>query len=260
VIDPEEAVTAIALWKGSLIPPERAGYRGDALMPLVYGEYEKLRLRQTALTFDDFIPLVVGILEEESTVAQQWCGRVRHLIVDEYQDINYGQQRLLELLAGDRADVMVVGDDDQTIYEWRGARPTYILSGFRSVFAGKPHTDYTLSRSFRFGPVLAQAAYNTISHNTTRVEKALIAHTAAQVAELHVIGDGVETDSNVEIAGQIIRLIKEEDVPPTEIRVLARTFSQLARLEATFLGRGVPYRVEGRQPFFERKENRTLLE
>jgi DNA helicase II / ATP-dependent DNA helicase PcrA len=259
VIDPEEAVTAISLWKGSLIPPERAGYRGDMLMAQVYAEYEQLRLRQTALTFDDFIPLVVGILENESPVARQWCGRVRHLIVDEYQDINYGQQRFLELLAGDRADVMVVGDDDQTIYEWRGARPTYILREFQSVFAGKPHTDYTLSRSFRFGPVLAQAAFNSVSHNTTRVEKALIAHNAAQAAELHVITDGAETDSNAEIAEQIIRLVKEDKVSPTEIRVLVRTFSQLARLEATFLRRAVPYRVEGRQPFFERKENRTLL-
>ena len=146
---------------------------------------------------------------------------------------------------------MVVGDDDQTIYEWRGARPTYILSGFRSVFAGKPHTDYTLSRSFCFGPVLAQAAYNTISHNTTRVEKALIAYTAAQVAELHVIADDAETDSNAEIAREILRLVKE-GVPPTELRVLARTFSQLARLEATFLGHGVPYRVVGRAAFFQR--------
>lgn len=259
VIDPEEAVTAISLWKGSLIPPDRAGYRGDRLMPLVYEEYEKLRLRQTALTFDDFIPLVVGILEEESPVARQWCGRVRHLIADEYQDVNYGQQRFIELLAGNDADVMVVGDGDQTIYEWRGARPTYILGGFRTAFANKPHTDYTLSRSFRFGPVLAQAAYNTISHNTTRVEKALIAHNSAQAAELHVIADGAETDSNVEIAQQIVRLVKEDSVSPTEIRVLARTFSQLARLEATFLGHEVPYRVEGRQPFFERKENATLL-
>ncbi|MCJ7739172.1 MAG: ATP-dependent helicase, partial [Anaerolineae bacterium] len=260
VVDPEEAVTAISMWKGSLIPPERAGYRGDVYIPRVYAEYEKLRLRQTALTFDDFIPLVVGILEQESAVAQQWGGRVRYLIVDEYQDINYGQQRCIELLAGDQADVMVVGDDDQTIYEWRGARPNYILREFQTVFAGKPHTDYTLSRSFRFGPVLAQAAYNTISHNTTRVEKALVAHTAAQVGDLHVIADGPETDSNAELAEQIIRLVKEEHVPPTEIRVLARAFSQLARLEAAFLGRRVPYRVEGRQPFFERKENRALLD
>lgn len=259
-VDPEEAVTAISLWKGSLIPPERAGYRGDTFIPLVYAEYEKLRVQQTALSFDDFIPLTVGFLEQEATVALQWCGRVQHLIVDEYQDINFGQQRCIELLAGDKADVMVVGDDDQTIYEWRGARPSYILREFQTVFAGKPHTDYTLSRSFRFGPVIAQAAYNTISHNTTRVEKALVAHTAAQAAELHVIADGPETDSNAELAAQIIRLVKDEHVPPAEIRVLVRTFSQLARLEAVFLARGVPYRVEGRQPFFERKENRTLLD
>ena len=81
-VDPETALTAISLWKGSLIPPERAGYRGDSLIPLVYAEFEKLRLRQTALTFDDFVPLVVNALEQESAAAQPWCGRVRYLIVD----------------------------------------------------------------------------------------------------------------------------------------------------------------------------------
>ncbi|MBN2006209.1 MAG: ATP-dependent helicase, partial [Anaerolineae bacterium] len=74
------------------------------------------------------------------------------------------------------------------------------------------------------------------------------------------IPDGPETDSNAELTTHIIRLVKEQGVPPAEIRVLVRTFSQLARLEAAFLERGVPYRVVGRQPFFERRENRTLLD
>ena len=64
----------------------------------------------------------------------------------------------------------VVGDDDQTIYEWRGARPNYLIREFRTVFSHKPHSDYHLSRSFRFGPVIAECAYNTITHNTTRVQ------------------------------------------------------------------------------------------
>lgn len=260
VVDPEAALAAISLWKGSLIPPERAGYRDDPFVPQVYAEYEQLRLQQTALTFDDFVPLMVGLLEQDAVLAQQWRGRVRHLIIDEYQDINYGQQRLLELLAGETADVMVVGDDDQTIYEWRGARPNYILREFQTVFANKPHTNYSLTRSFRFGPMLAQAAYNTISHNTTRVEKPLVAHRAAQPAELHLIADTPELDSAAALTQQLIRLVKDQHVLPTQMRVLARTYSQLARLEAAFLERHVPYRIEGRQPFFERKENRTLLD
>jgi len=259
-VDPEEAMQAIALWKGSLIPPSRAGYRGNRYLPLVYAEFERLRLRKNALTFDDFVPMAVGILEHERSVSQEWCTRADHIVVDEYQDVNYGQQRLVELLAGQRADVMVVGDDDQTIYEWRGARPNYIIREFRTVFANKPHTDYTLSRSFRFGPVIAQCAYNAISFNTTRVEKPLVAHFVAKPAQIHVVESGRSLDANQELAEQVVALVKGKDVAPTQIRVLVRTFAQLGGLEGEFLARHIPYRVVGRSPFFERRENRVLLD
>ena len=259
-VDPEEAMQAISLWKGSLIPPARAGYRGTQYVPQVYAEYERLRLRRNALTFDDFVPMAVGILENGRSIRGQFCRHTRHIVVDEYQDVNYGQQRLIELLAGKRADVMVVGDDDQTIYEWRGARPSYIIREFQTVFSNKPHTRYKLSRSFRFGPVIAQAAYNTITMNTNRVAKPLIAHSADKEAEIRVIESSRSTDANRELAEQVVTLVKAKGVPPSEVRVLVRTFAQLGGIEAEFLERQVPYRVVGRAPFFERKENVTLLD
>ena len=73
---------------------------------------------------------------------------------------------MIELLAGNNVDVMVVGDDDQTIYEWRGARPNYIIQDFPIIFDAKPVLDYQLSRSFRFGPLIAQCAANVIANNT----------------------------------------------------------------------------------------------
>ncbi len=88
---------------------------------------EKLRIRKNALTFDDFVPMAVAALEQERLTHRRWCNYADQVIVDEYQDINYGQQRLIELLAGDRADIMVCGDDSQTLFEWRGARPQYII-------------------------------------------------------------------------------------------------------------------------------------
>ncbi len=126
-LDPGEVKDAIGLWKGSLIPPSRAGYHGNPYIPLVYAEFEKIRNQKNAITFDDFVPIAVEELLADSAFGQQFRERYDHLIVDEYQDINYGQQRLVELLASKRADVMVVGDDDQTIYEWRGARPSYMI-------------------------------------------------------------------------------------------------------------------------------------
>lgn len=206
-VDPDEVIEAIGLWKGSLIPPlsDRAGYRGNNLVPLVYEEFEKLRNQQGGITYDDFVPLAVGALESVKEIRQKWCGQADFIIVDEYQDVNYGQQRLIELLAGKRADVMVVGDDDQTIYEWRGARPNYILREFRTVFANKPHVDYTLSRSFRFGPVLAQCAQNVIAFNANRIPKPLIAHDPARPAHLDILFDSSEqpTDVNKQLAQQV---------------------------------------------------------
>jgi len=257
-VEAEEALTAIGLWKGSLIPPQRAGCRGNTLLPLVYAEFETLRQQRSALTFDDFVPLAVEVLELEHRIAHDWCERADHLIVDEYQDVNYGQQRLIELLAGQRADVMVVGDDDQTIYEWRGARPNYLIREFRTAFAHKPHADYHLSRSFRFGPVIAQCGYNSITFNTNRVEKPLVAHNAALPGSVQVIEQSGGGDR--ELAGQVIALVKGQDVPPSQLVVLGRMYAQLAGLETEFLARKIPFKVVGQAPFFERREIRTLLD
>lgn len=261
-IDPDEALQAIQLWKGSLIPPDRAGYRGTSGAPLVYAEFEKLRIEQRALTYDDFVPLTVSVLESEATIRNRYAAQTEHLIVDEYQDVNFGQQKLIELLAGRKADIMVVGDDDQTIHEWRGARPNYLIREYKSVFDNKPHVDYTLSRSFRFGPVIAQCAHNVICFNTTRVAKSLVANDMALEANLFVLESPAESQSgsNVELTRQVVSLVKDKQIPPKNIIVLCRMYAQLSGLQAEFLAHGVPFRVIGQRPFFERHEIRILLD
>ena len=162
------------------------------------------------------------------------------------------------MLAGDKADVMVVGDDDQTIYEWRGARPNYILKDFARVFNGKPMLDYCLSRSFRFGPLISQCAANVIACNTIRVQKPLVAHQADKPGSIQIYTGG--RDSNRDLADQVQILIQQDQVPPMEIVVLARMYAQMDNLEAEFLTRHIPYRVDGREPFFKRKEIKALLD
>jgi len=257
-VDPEEALNTIGLWKGSLIPPERAGSFASPYFPLVFAEFEKLRLSAFALTFSDFVPLAIDILQNDSYAYQKWCNDLEHVIVDEYQDINYGQQRLIELLAGDHAHVMVVGDDDQTIYEWRGARPNYIIQDFAKVFDNMGVLAYRLSRSFRFGPLIAQCAANVIACNTNRVEKPLIAFQTGKPGHIHVLDGGYSSIKG--LAEQVLALVEVDQVPPTEIIVLARLYAQLDNLEMEFLARGIPYRVEGQQPFFKRKEINALLD
>ncbi len=260
-VDPQVALDTIGLWKASLIPPERAGHRTSPDLPLVYRRFEELREQARALTFDDFVPKAIELLESNVRFRQQFTNRLDHLIVDEYQDINYGQQQLIRLLAGTRADVMVVGDDDQTIYEWRAARPHYILDGFKQDFANKPVDDYTLSHSFRFGPLIAQTAYNIITFNQKREQKALVAHEAEKVTGVTVFRDESEQASSIAVAmAEEIETLRKQRVFPKDIIVLGRTFMQLEGLQATCIERKIPFRVLGQGPFFERDENRTLID
>lgn len=267
-IDPEEAANAISLWKGALIPAEqeRAGYTGSPHMPKVYQEFEKMRLAKSAITFDDFVPMAVGILESAHSRQELAVPRYQHVIVDEYQDVNWGQQRLTELVAGRHADVMAVGDDDQTIYEWRGARPNYIRHLFHERFAHKPADRYVLTTSFRFGPVLAQAAENVISLNGGRGDKRVVAHDVRKPAAISIIATSSEQSSDVEreIADQVAAYIRwlaekgQRDLSD-RVAVLGRTFSQLASLQATFVRRRIPFRVVGSAPLFGRREIVVLL-
>ncbi len=257
-VESEAALNAISLWKGALLPPHRAGSHSMPYLPQVYAEFERMRLEKSALTFDDFIPLAIDILETNPTARRRWCSVTEHLILDEYQDVNFGQQRLLELLAGEGADVMAVGDDDQTIYEWRGARPNYILRDFERVFNHKPHSMYRLSRSFRFGPFIARSAGSLIHNNLERVSKEVIAHRADVPGFIQVYGPGYA--ANKLLVEQVQALITGEGVQPQEIAVLSRLYAQMDNLEAEFLHRKIPYRVDGHAPFFQRSEIKILLD
>jgi DNA helicase II / ATP-dependent DNA helicase PcrA len=252
-IDAEKALEAIGLWKGSLIPPDRAGHRESPYLPRVYKEFEQLRHSRNALTFDDLIRDAVEILEDDNPVSRRWRNGCDFVIVDEYQDVNFAQQRLIELIAGHRADVMVVGDDDQTIYEWRGARPKYILHDFEKDFNNKPLIEYHLSHTFRLGPRIAQRAQNVINFNKDRKQKHVIANDTAKRSIIDVVLD-------VRELVQEITSLLDGGEDPREIIVLGRLYSQLSDLEAQFLTRKIPYHVLGREPFFKRREVTVLLD
>ena len=259
----EEAERAISLWKGSLITPCRAGYSGSdsEAYIAIYREFEERRHENNAITYDDFVPLAVDLIEGDKSMLSKHAESLRYIIVDEYQDINLGQERLIELLASRGADVMVVGDDDQTIYEWRGARSEYILREFMTSFANKPHLTYHLTRSFRFGYSIAQVSYNAIAHNTNRNEKILLAHDPKQDSQITVVSTTEPGGhSNRYLADEIISLVKNRSVKPTNIKVLGRTFAQLNSLSTEFLLREIPFKVEGRAPFIEAGECQVLLD
>ena len=259
----DEVKRAISLWKGALVPPTRAGYSGSHKEAhiAIYEEFEKLRLKGNAVTYDDYVPLAVALIEGDANRLSKHVSPLKYIIVDEYQDINLGQERLVELLASHGADVMVVGDDDQTIYEWRGARSEYILREYMTTFDQKPHLTYQLTRSFRFGYCIAQASFNVISHNTNRNEKTLIAHDPKVDSQFTVVSPNKGAAStNRSLADEIIALVKSRNVTPSDIRVLGRTFAQLNSLSSEFLLRQIPFKIEGGKPFLKSGECEVLLD
>ena len=267
-LDVAEAERSIELWKGALIPPTYAGYSGrfgDAYVA-VYRRFEDERRRANALTFEDFTYLACLNAERSLPSAggrmlrEELARGVRYIIADEYQDVNYGQQRFVELLASSGADVMVVGDDDQTIYEWRGARSEYIRREFQSVFTNKPHSRYKLTSSFRFGFLIAQTSFNVITHNTDRQPKNVLTDKPSADCTLHVVTDDESGGgANGVLADEIETLVRENDVKPRNIQVLGRTYAQTNALQSVMMIRKIPFVVEGERDFLRSSEVDGLL-
>ena len=141
---------------------------------------------------------------------------------------------------------MVVGDDDQCIYEWTGANPAYIRRRFQETFTHFPHAVYRLSRSFRFGPAIAQTAANFIARNTDREVKELVANEVGKpgVVELHTTGEGGMSKEPIH---KIIELLNE-GVSPKDMIVLVRNYIQSYELQAALFGHGIPFFVDGERP------------
>lgn len=258
LVNAENVADTIALWKSKSLSPKNAGHRlMPDVYPAIYEWFEEVKKGATAVTFDDFAPRTVWMLNnlKTDTIRLRWC-RYKHILIDEYQDVNYSQQLLIETLAdiGD-ADVMAIGDDSQCIYEFRGARPYYLRRGFKARMSSKPLSEYRLSHSFRAGPVICQAAQNVISHNTDRVPSQLVAHNADRFGEVTVITE----NSTATLCRRVVDMVQRGREYPSEIMVLGRTYGQLGSTEAWLLGHQVPYVIEGREPFFERPENAVLL-
>lgn len=157
---------------------------------------------------------------------------------------------------------MVVGDDDQTIYEWRGARPQYLLKEFETTFTTKPHKIFKLDQTFRFGPLLAQYAQNSISLNKSRHVKSVFANNPRNPCDIELIFSSLSNvfEPNMVLANMVAKLVKEEKIAPFKIRVISRLYSQLTDIESWFIVKGIPYRIDGNMPFYKRREVLVLID
>jgi len=243
----------ISAAKNELVGPEeylrRVQSFYDQTVAEVYGLYQRRLHASNAMDFDDLLMLTVEALERFPEARERWQKAFRYVLVDEYQDTNHAQYRLLQLLAEKRRNVCAVGDPDQSIYRFRGADIRNILE-FERDFPGT--RVITLEENYRSTNTILRVANAVIAQNRERKQKTLFSELGegAPVRVLEVEDEHAEARF---VAAEVAQLI-EEGYSGREIAVFYRTNAQSRVLEDVLVRQGVPYQVIGGPRFYERAE------
>lgn len=220
----------------------------------VYQTYQKMLKENNALDFDDLIYKTVLLFRSFPDVLEKYQDRFRYIMVDEYQDTNTSQYELVAMLANKHKNLCVVGDDDQSIYGWRGANIRNILD-FEKDFPDT--TVIKLEQNYRSTKKILEAANAVIHHNQTRKDKTLWTENDAG-SILHIFKADNEYDECRFVAEKIQELEKAGR-KRNEMAVLYRTNAQSRAVEDQMVKKGIPYRLFGGVRFYERKEIRDIL-
>lgn len=253
----------ISMAKDSLVSPQEfeKTYQNDVRMSKIaaaYKEYQKRLKLADAMDFDDIIVNTVELFETCPDVLEYYQNKFRYIMVDEYQDTNHAQYRLVSLLAGKYGNLCVVGDDDQSIYRFRGATIENILS-FEDEY--KDCLVIKLEENYRSTQNILDAANEVISHNEKRKGKSLWTSNGSGEKINEIIAYD-ETDEAKLIAEKIFSLTSGENDSKfsfSDIAVLYRMNAQSNAIEQVFVRSGIPYRVIGGQRFYDRLEIKDAL-
>jgi DNA helicase-2/ATP-dependent DNA helicase PcrA len=240
--------------KGQL-PDDLAAADGkEQLLIDLYRLYQQQLRAANALDFGDLLLLTLQLFERHTSVRQRWQQRFRHLLIDEFQDTNRVQYRLVNLLAGPSTDICVVGDDDQSIYRWRGAEVANIL-GFDRDYPGA--TVIRLEQNYRSTATILQAAGALVNHNPERRAKALWTdNREGDLLHLESATDDLEEARFV--AAEIERL-QEQGVSLSDIAIFYRTNAQSRALEEALRASRIAYAMFGGVKFYSRLEVKDVL-
>ncbi len=254
-----QAMGAISAWKNSLLDPAAAA--ADAKSTLarthaaVYLDYQNHLLMSNAVDFDDLLLTPVRLLHASSERRALWQSRVRYLLVDEYQDTNGTQYELIRLLTGERGAFTVVGDDDQSIYAWRGARPDNLVTLARDYPTLKV---VKLEQNYRSRSSILKSANELISNNPHLFEKRLWSERGPGDPVRIVTVDDDESEAD-RIASEIVHRRLQQKADWAHFAVVYRSNHQARQLELRLQAFKVPYRMSGGNSFFDRGEIRDAL-
>jgi DNA helicase-2/ATP-dependent DNA helicase PcrA len=256
-MSPRVARSRISAAKNAMATPEQLAARArggdERLIAELYEAYQSELRTAAAVDFDDMLLGAVSLLEREEALRKGLASRFRWILVDEYQDTNLAQAQLVCLLGGKQPNLTAVGDEDQSIYRWRGAEIENILN-FEATYPGSRVV--TLGRNYRSAEPILQAAAAVIAHNVRRRPKKLSSE-VGQGAPVAVYLAADEGDEARFVADEIERL--RGTVSLGEIAVLFRVNAQSRSFEAELVRRTVPYAVVAGTRFWERKEVRDAL-
>ena len=249
----------ISLWKNDLILPEQAislaQSNGEQLIGAIYQRYSQALKAYNAVDFDDLILQPVQYFMTHPTLLEKWQKRVRYLLVDEYQDTNASQYRLIKLLVGNRGALTVVGDDDQSIYAWRGARPenmSLLKEDFGNLNVIK------LEQNYRSTQRILKAANTLIANNPHEFSKALWSD-MSYGEPIRVIRSSNEETETERVATEIVAQRLQRRIKFRDFAVLYRSNHQARLLEMKLQHHQIPYNISGGTSFFSRTEIKDIM-
>ncbi len=256
---PSAVLARISLAKNRMETPETFLANGnggrDQLVGSVWQRYQEHLARNRALDFDDLLLEAVRLLSRHKKVRDHYRRRYRYVLVDEYQDTNHPQYEIVRQIGGGHRNVCVVGDDDQSIYGWRGADIRKIL-GFHRDFKGAKVV--RLQTNYRSTVPILEAANAVIRHNGSRHEKALESAKGDgdPVRVVRLKDETAEARFTVE---EMLEALRRHEARPRDFAILCRTQVQFRTFEAELRAAGIPYVVVGGMSFFDRKEVRDVV-
>ena len=259
LMKPGDLLFFISYWKTRSMRPEAAaqsaGTDKEHLAAMGYRRYQRALKNCGAVDFDDLLLLTEDLFRQDDDIRAEEAARFDHLLIDEYQDTNRSQYRIISVLAQEHQNLCVVGDDDQSIYGWRGAEVEHILRFERDWPEAKV---VKLEMNYRCTDKILELANRLIAFNTLRHDKSLIAaRTGGEPPRIEQYKD--EEQEAKQVAADIARKCTQAGVEPGDFAVLFRTNQQPRPFEQEFRKQDIPYVMIGSQSFYDRKEVKELL-
>jgi len=257
---PNFVASVISKQKNELVTPREyekrsAGMYRESVIADIYDLYQKRLTDMNALDFDDIIFKTVELLQQHEEIRLKYQNRFRYVMVDEYQDTNHAQYRLVNLLAGYAQNLCVVGDDDQSIYGWRGANVENILQFERDYPGAKV---VKLEENYRSTQTILHAANDVISNNENRAQKKLwTGNSAGHPIRIYMAAN--EREEGAFVARVINEEVGKGNARYNDFALLYRANSQSRVIEDAFARDGIPYRMYGGVRFYERMEVKDVL-